>query len=134
MFLVQNFLVVGVSTCVIFFKISFCCIIRKINPDVNISSKTLKQLRKVLSHFLWGLFHQPNYWMNYIEIPFPFDIQFITFSFNDFFYFKFFLICFLQFFTTKTSSNKLAIQVINYICPWNCIFNFISNKNFLWPI
>ena len=69
-----------------------------------------------------------------IIITFPFNIQFIAFSFNYFFYSKFFLISFLQFFFIKTSNNFFTIKIINYICPWNCIFNFFNYKNFFRPI
>ena len=34
-----------------FFKISFCCIIRQINFNIKVSSKTSKWFRKVLTHF-----------------------------------------------------------------------------------
>ena len=70
--------------------------------------------------------------MNYHT--FPFDIQFITFSFKYFFYSKFFLTSFLLFFFVKTSSNFCTIQVTNNITPQNCIFNPTNNKNFFWPI
>ena len=72
-----------------------------------------------------------------IITPFQFEIQFITFSFKYFFYSKFFLTSFLQFFFLKTSSNKLTIQVINYIISRNCICNFTNNKNFfrlIWSV
>ena len=69
-----------------------------------------------------------------IIIPFPFDVQFNTFSFKYFSYSEFFLIRFLQFFFIKTSSNFSTIQIINYVCPTNWIFNFTNNKIFNWSI
>ena len=41
----------AISVCYIF-QISFCCIIWKINFNINITSKISKRLGKVLSHFL----------------------------------------------------------------------------------
>ena len=51
-----------------------------------------------------------------------------------FFYSEFFLISLLQFSFTKCSNNFSTIKIINNICPWNCIFNFINNKSFFRPI
>ena len=66
-------------------------------------------------------------------IPFPFDIQFIAFSFNYVFYSNFFLTTFLQFFFIETSSNSFTISVTNYIKPRNFIFNFTNKQIFFWP-
>ena len=63
-----------------------------------------------------------------ITISFPFDIQCITFSLNYFFYSKSFLTSFLQFFFIKTSNNFFTIQIINYVCTRNCIFNLLITK------
>ena len=54
--------------------------------------------------------------------------------FNCFFYSKFFLISFLQFFFINTSNNFFTIKIINKISPWNCFFNFFNYKNFFWTI
>ena len=67
-------------------------------------------------------------------VPFPFYVQLITFFFKYFFYSKFFLICVLQFFFIKTSSNFFPIQVTNNISPRNGISNFTNNKIFFLPI
>ena len=70
----------------------------------------------------------------WIVIPFPFDLQFIIFSFKHFFYPNFFLASFLQFFFIKTFNYWRTIEVANHISPRNCIFDFTNNKNFFWPI
>ena len=75
-----------------------------------------------------------NRTIEWIIISFPFDVQFVTFSFKYFFYSEFFLTSFLQFFFIKISSNWFTIQVTNKISPRNCIFNFNNNKNIFWPI
>ena len=69
-----------------------------------------------------------------IIITFPFDISFITFFLDYFFYPIFLLISLLQFFSIKCSNNFLTIEIINNICPRNCIFNFFNYKNFFRPI
>ena len=53
---------------------------------------------------------------------------------NYFFYSKFLLVCFLQFFFIKFYKNHFPIEIITIICPWNCIFNFADYKNLFWPI
>ena len=113
------------------------CIIRQINVNVNIFSETSEWFRKVFTYFYTLASHQSffiNSTIKWITMLFPFDIQFITFSFKYFFYSKFFLISLLQFVFIKTSSNFFTIQITNSISPRNCIFNFINNKNFFWPI
>ena len=75
-----------------------------------------------------------NRTIEWIVVSFRFDVQFITFSFENFLYSKFFLTSFLQLFFIKTSSNWLTIDVTSYVCPRNCIFNFTNNKNLFWPI
>ena len=44
------------------------------------------------------------------------------------------MICFLQFFFIKWSSNLFAIKDINNIYPWLGIFNFFNHKNLFRPI
>ena len=123
----QNWKYQGVSHCLD----QFFCIIRQINFNVYISCKTFKRLRKVMTHFYMRSFLLIQLLK---RLPFPFDIQFITFSFNYLFYSKFLLTIFLQFFLVKSSSNFITIQVTNNISARNCIFNFTNNKNVFWPI
>ena len=54
--------------------------------------------------------------------------------FNYFFYPKILLISLLQFFFIKCSNNFFAIEIINSICPWNCVFNFFYYKTFFRPV
>ena len=114
------------------FKISFCYIIWKINFNIDISCKTCKRLRKVLTHFytmsvfLIQLLNELSYpfYLTYSLSPFL-----IIFSILNFCW-----LVFLHFFFIKTSSNWFTIPVTNNWSPRNCIFNFANNKNFFKPI
>ena len=71
--------------------------------------------------------------IKWIIVAIPFDIYFITFFLNYFFYPKFCLICLLQFFYLKCFNNYFSIKVFYYICWWNSLFNFFNHKNFARP-
>lgn len=58
-------------------------------------------------------------------IAFLFDINFITFSLHYLFNSKIFLICLLQLFFVKQSSNLFSIKVLYYICPWHIFLTFL---------
>ena len=63
-----------------------------------------------------------------IIIPFPFDVQFITFSFKHFVYFKFFLTRFLQFFFIKTSSNSSPFKSLTTQVQGNAFLILLTTK------
>ena len=65
---------------------------------------------------------------------FPFNVSFTAFSLYYFFNSKLFLICFLQFFSCKSSRNFYSFKITNDICSWNSILNFCNNKIFFRPI
>ena len=89
-------------------------------------------LENTVYDIILNLFYQPNYWTNYHNLSI-WHI-FISFSFDNLFNPKLFLISLLQVFFIKCSNNFFTIEIINNICPWNCIFNFTNNKNFFRPI
>ena len=62
--------------------------------------------------------------------PFHLTYNLSPFLFDCFSNSKFFLICFLQFFFVKFSSNLFSFKIINNICPRNSTFNFFNQKNF----
>ena len=66
-------------------------------------------------------------------ITFPFDIQFITISFNYFFYSTFSLICFLESLLIKTFYDFFNIKIANNICPRDGAFNFCNHKTSFRP-
>ena len=37
-------------------------------------------------------------------------------------------------FFVKYSTNLFSIRIVNNICPWHSIFNFLTHKNFFRPI
>ena len=65
--------------------------------------------------------------IKWIIITFPYDIQLISFSFNYFFYSKFFSISLLQFLFIKSSNKFFTIKVI-YLLQF---FFMESSNNFL---
>ena len=69
-----------------------------------------------------------------VRVAFPFNMQFIAYSFYYFLNPKLFLICFLQFIFGKRSNNFFAIQITNSICPRHNVFNFCNKNNFFRPI
>ena len=78
-----------------------------------------------MSFFIYPIF-------KWTIIVFPFNIEFIVFSLDNFFNFKFFLICLLQFILVKRSNNFFSIKIINNTCPRYIILTFLITKIF-WP-
>ena len=86
-----------------------------------------------ITHFILLIFFI-NPIVKRILVAFPFNIQFIAFSNNYFFSYRLYLICFLQFFFVKRSSNFFTLEITNKICPRDSIFNFLNHKHFFRPI
>ena len=98
-----------------------------INYNINIPTKTSQRLRKVLTHFHTRSFLLTEL-LNELSYHFHLTFNWSPFLLITFFYSKFFLIRFLQFFFIKHFSNGFTIQVTNNISSWNCILNSSNNK------
>ena len=86
------------------------------------------------NYFLYNNIIFINPTIKWIIITLPFDLWFIAFSFNYFFYPNFVLFCFSQFFFIKCSSDFFTVKITNKICLRHSVFNFINHKNFFRPI
>ena len=113
------------------FYISFCCIVRQISFNINISSKISKRVRKVFTHFCTREFHSRSFLsiepLNELSYPFHLTYNLSPFLLITFSILNSSLTSFLQFFFIKTSINWFTIYVTNNISPRNCIFNFANN-------
>ena len=112
------------------FLCQICCMIRKNLIQLLFCFYYNHQVKSI---FLYNSIFFTNPTIKLIT-TYPFDINFITLSFNFFFYPKFLLICFLQFFFVKHSNNFFTYEITNNKCPRNSILNFFNNKIFLRPI
>ena len=78
------------------------------------------------------IFFNPTITMNYHKLSIWLMVHHL--SLNHFFYSKFCLICFFQFFFIKRSINFFTVKITNKICSRHSMFNFFNYSSFFRPI
>ena len=128
-----------VSTCVTFFRSVFAALLERWTFTLMFPPKLLNGLGKywlICNERISFLkkFHSRSFsliqQLNELSYSFHLTYNLSSFLLSTFSILTFSWLVFLQFFFIKNSSNRFTIQIINNICPRDCIFNFANNKNF----